>query len=72
MLVIHLSNALQGLDVNTKQLVGEIMTQLEAALIDQPNKLAPLKTTIKRAIWRKNQDLQGVLNSMASKSEDLN
>jgi len=70
MLMIHLSNALQSLDVNTKQLVGEVMTHLEAALVDQPEKLTPLKTSIKRAIWRKNQDLQALFNSVVVKQED--
>jgi len=61
---VYISGVYQSLDIQTKRVVGEVMTLLEASLEETPATLA-LKKSIKQAIWRTNRSIQEDLNSMS-------
>ena len=61
---MYISGVYQSLDIQTKRVVGEVMTLLEASLEETPATLA-LKKSIKQAIWRTNRSIQEDLNSMS-------
>ena len=61
---VYIMGVYQSLDIQTKRVVGEVMTLLEASLEETPATLA-LKKSIKQAIWRTNRSIQEDLNSMS-------
>ena len=61
---VYVSGVYQSLDIQTKRLVGEVMTLLEASLEETPAILA-LKKSVKQTIWRTNRSVQEDLNSMS-------
>ena len=61
---VYIGGVYQSLDIQTKRMVGEVMTLLEASLEETPATLA-LKKSIKQAIWRTNRSIQEDLNSMS-------
>ena len=63
---VYVNGVYQSLDIQTKRLVGEVMTLLEASLEETPAILA-LKKSIKQTIWRTNRSVQEDLNSMSFK-----
>ena len=64
---VYNDGVLQSLDVQTKRMVGEVMTLMEASLSDTPATTA-LKKSIKQAMWRTNRNIQDDLNSMSFKN----
>ena len=69
MQIVYANGVLQSLDVQTKKMVGEIMTLLEGSLADAPTTTA-LKKSIKQAMWRTNRNIQDDVTSMAFKTEE--
>ena len=69
MQIVYDNGVLQSLDVQTKKMVGEIMTLLEGSLADAPTTTA-LKKSIKQAMWRTNRNIQDDVTSMAFKTEE--
>ena len=63
---VYVNGVYQSLDIQTKRLVGEVMTLLEASLEETPAILA-LKKSVKQTIWRTNRSVQEDLNSMSFK-----
>ena len=63
---VYVNGVYQSLDIQTKRLVGEVMTLLEASLEEPPAILA-LKKSVKQTIWRTNRSVQEDLNSMSFK-----
>tara|TARA_R110002020_G_scaffold159362_1_gene343126 strand:- start:327 stop:539 length:213 start_codon:yes stop_codon:yes gene_type:complete len=66
---VYIDGVLQSLDVQTKRMVGEVMTLMEASLPDSPATNA-LKKSIKQAMWRTNRNIQDDVNSMSFTNED--
>ena len=66
---VYIDGVLQSLDVQTKRMVGEVMTLMEASLPDSPATKA-LKKSIKQAMWRTNRNIQDDVNSMSFTNED--
>ena len=64
MQIVYSDGVLQSLDVQTKRMVGEIMTLIEGSLIDTSATTA-LKKSIKQAMWRTNRNVQTDVNSMS-------
>ena len=64
---VYENGVLQSLDIQTKRMVGEVMTLMEASLSDTPATTA-LKKAIKQTIWRLNRALQTDVNGMAFKN----
>ena len=64
---VYNDGVLQSLDVQTKRMVGEVMTLMEASLPDTPATTA-LKKSIKQTMWRTNRNIQDDLNSMSFKN----
>ena len=64
---VYNDGVLQSLDVQTKRMVGEVMTLMEASLSDSPATTA-LKKSIKQAMWRTNRNIQEDVNSMSFKN----
>ena len=64
---VYNDGVLQSLDVQTKRMVGEVMTLMEASLSDTPATTA-LKKSIKQTMWRTNRNIQDDLNSMSFKN----
>ena len=64
---VYNDGVLQSLDVQTKRMVGEVMTLMEASLSDTSATTA-LKKSIKQAMWRTNRIIQDDLNSMSFKN----
>ena len=64
---VYNEGVLQSLDIQTKRMVGEVMTLMEASLSDTPATTA-LKKAIKQAMWRTNRNIQDDLNSMSFKN----
>ena len=64
---VYNDGVLQSLDIQTKRMVGEVMTLMEASLSDTPATTA-LKKSIKQAMWRTNRNIQDDLNSMSFKN----
>ena len=61
---VYINGVYQSLDIQTKRMVGEVMTLLEASLEETPATLA-LKKSVKQTIWRTNRSVQEDLNSMS-------
>jgi hypothetical protein len=64
---VYEDGVLQSLDVQTKRMVGEVMTLMEASLSDTSATIA-LKKSVKQAMWRTNRNIQDDLNSMSFKN----
>ena len=64
---VYDNGVLQSLDVQTKRMVGEVMTLMEASLPDTPATTA-LKKSLKQAMWRTNRNIQEDVNSMSFKN----
>ena len=64
---VYDNGVLQSLDVQTKRMVGEVMTLMEASLPDTPATTA-LKKSIKQAMWRTSRNIQEDVNSMSFKN----
>ena len=64
---VYENGVLQSLDIQTKRMVGEVMTLMEASLSDTSATTA-LKKSIKQAMWRTNRNIQDDLNSMSFKN----
>ena len=64
---VYNDGVLQSLDIQTKRMVGEVMTLMEASLSDTSATIA-LKKSIKQAMWRTNRNIQDDLNSMSFKN----
>ena len=71
MQIVYANGVLQSLDVQTKRMVGEVMTLIEGSLTDAPTTTA-LKKSIKQAMWRTNRNIQDDVTSMAFNTEDTN
>ena len=67
MLYVYDNGVLQSLDIQTKRMVGEVMTLMEASLPDTPATTA-LKKSIKQAMWRTSRNIQEDVNSMSFKN----
>ena len=70
MQILYANGLLQSLDVQTKRMVGEVMTLIEASLTDAPTTTA-LKKSIKQAMWRTNRNIQDDVTSMAFNTEEI-
>ena len=64
---VYENGVLQSLDIQTKRMVGEVMTLIEASLSDTLATTA-LKKSIKQTMWRTNRNIQDDLNSMSFKN----
>ena len=64
---VYDNGVLQSLDVQTKRMVGEVLTLMEASLPDTPATTA-LKKSIKQAMWRTSRNIQEDVNSMSFKN----
>jgi len=71
MQIVYANGVLQSLDVQTKRMVGEVMTLIEGSLTDAPTTTA-LKKSIKQAMWRASRNVQDDVTSMAFNTEELN
>ena len=70
MQIVYANGVLQSLDVQTKRMVGEVMTLIEGSLTDAP-KTTALKKSIKQAMWRTNRNIQDDVTSMAFNTEEI-
>ena len=70
MQIVYANGVLQSLDVQTKRMVGEVMTLIEGSLTDAPTTTA-LKKSIKQAMWRTNRNIQDDVTSMAFNTEEM-
>ena len=70
MQIVYANGVLQSLDVQTKRMVGEVMTLIEGSLTDAPTTTA-LKQSIKQAMWRTNRNIQDDVTSMAFNTEEI-
>ena len=70
MQIVYANGVLQSLDVQTKRMVGEVMTLIEGSLTDAPTTTA-LKKSIKKAMWRTNRNIQDDVTSMAFNTEEI-
>jgi|TARA_B100000900_G_scaffold413169_1_gene436608 hypothetical protein len=70
MQIVYANGVLQSLDVQTKRMVGEVMTLIEGSLTDAPTTTA-LKKSIKQAMWRTNRNIQDDVTSMAFNTEEI-
>ena len=70
MQIVYANGILQSLDVQTKRMVGEVMTLIEGSLTDAPTTTA-LKKSIKQAMWRTNRNIQDDVTSRAFKTEEI-
>ena len=70
MQIVYANGVLQSLDVQTKRMVGEVMTLIEGSLTDTPTTTA-LKKSIKQAMWRTNRNIQDDVTSMAFNTEEI-
>ena len=70
MQIVYANGVLQSLDVQTKRMVGEVMTLIEGSLTDAPTTTA-LKKSIKQAMWRTNRNIQYDVTSMAFNTEEI-
>jgi|TARA_R100001015_G_C4438893_1_gene33213 hypothetical protein len=71
MQIVYANGVLQSLDVQTKRMVGEVMTLIEGSLTDAPTTTA-LKKSIKQAMWRASRNVQDDVTSMAFNTEEQN
>ena len=69
MQIVYANGVLQSLDVQTKRMVGEVMTLIEGSLTDAPTTTA-LKKSIKQAMWRASRNVQDDVTSMAFNTEE--
>ena len=70
MQIVYANGVLQSLDVQTKRMVGEVMTLIEGSLTEAPTTTA-LKKSIKQAMWRTNRNIQDDVTSMAFNTEEI-
>ncbi len=70
MQIVCANGVLQSRDVQTKRMVGEVMTLIEGSLTDAPTTTA-LKKSIKQAMWRTNRNIQDDVTSMAFNTEEI-
>ena len=70
MQIVYANGVLQSLDVQTKRMVGEVMTLIEGSLTDAPTTTA-LKKSIKQAMWRTNRNIQDDVTSIAFNTEEI-
>ena len=70
MQIVYANGVLQSLDVQTKRMVGEVMTLIEGSLTDAPTTTA-LKKSSKQAMWRTNRNIQDDVTSMAFNTEEI-
>ena len=61
---VYTDGVLQSLDIQTKRMVGEVLTLIEAALPDTPSTTA-LKKSIKQTMWRTTRNVQNDVNSLS-------
>ena len=66
---VYTDGVLQSLDIQTKRMVGESLTLMEAALPDSPSTTA-LKKSIKQIMWRTTRNIQDDVNGMSFMDED--
>jgi hypothetical protein len=66
---VYTDGVLQSLDIQTKRMVGESLTLIEAALPDTSSTTA-LKKSIKQIMWRTTRNIQEDVNSMSFMNED--
>ena len=69
MQIVYANGVLQSLDVQTKRMVGEVMTLIEGSLTDATTTTA-LKKSIKQAMWRTNRNIQDDVTSMAFNTDE--
>ena len=69
MQIVYANGVLQSLDVQTKRMVGEVMTLIVRTFTDAPTTTA-LKKSIKQAMLRTNRNIQDDVTSMAFKTEE--
>jgi len=66
---VYTDGVLQSLDIQTKRMVGESLTLIEAALPDTSSTTA-LKKSIKQIMWRTTRNIQDDVNGMSFMNED--
>ena len=66
---VYTDGVLQSLDIQTKRMVGEALTLIEAALPETSSTIA-LKKSIKQIMWRTTRNVQDDVNSMSFMNED--
>ena len=66
---VYTDGVLQSLDIQTKRMVGESLTLIEAALPDTSSTTA-LKKSIKQIMWRTTRNIQDDVNGMSFMDED--
>tara|TARA_R100001163_G_C4997340_1_gene147778 strand:+ start:42 stop:272 length:231 start_codon:yes stop_codon:yes gene_type:complete len=71
MQVVYADGMLQSLDVQTKRMVGEVMTLIEGSLPDTSATTA-LKKSIKQAMWRATRNVQDDVIGMAFNKGEIN
>jgi|TARA_R100000742_G_C4269846_1_gene88416 hypothetical protein len=71
MQVVYADGMLQSLDVQTKRMVGEVMTLIEGSLSDTSATTA-LKKSIKQAMWRATRNVQDDVIGMAFNKGEIN
>ena len=71
MQVVYADGMLQSLDVQTKRMVGEVMTLIEGSLPDTSATTA-LKKSIKQAMWRATRNVQDDVIGMAFNKGEMN
>ena len=71
MQVVYADGMLQSLDVQTKKMVGEVMTLIEGSLPDTSATTA-LKKSIKQAMWRATRNVQDEVIGMAFNKGEIN
>tara|TARA_R100000458_G_scaffold11644_1_gene9445 strand:- start:607 stop:837 length:231 start_codon:yes stop_codon:yes gene_type:complete len=71
MQVVYADGMLQSLDVQTKKMVGEVMTLIEGSLPDTSATTA-LKKSIKQAMWRATRNVQDDVIGMAFNKGEIN
>ena len=65
---VYIDGVLQSLDIQTKRMVGEVLTLIEAALPDTSSTTA-LKKSIKQTMWRTTRNVQEDVNSLSFTDE---
>ena len=66
---VYTDGVLQSLDIQTKRMVGEVMTLIEASLFDTTATTA-LKKSIKQTMWRTNRNIQDDVNGLSFTNEE--
>jgi len=66
---VYTDGVLQSLDIQTKRMVGEVLTLIEASLPDTVSTTA-LKKAIKQTMWRTTRNVQDDVNGLSFTNED--